>query len=180
MTDESNVGLAAGLGGLVGSWFGNWFNGGWGNGFNRGCGFNGVYCDGANTRAFDEGLNQGNVLAGINYIAQATTNGNQEMRSGFAQLLDRDYQKVLSDLTAERAKNASLITNGMIASLSQELSCVKSTLNGIVSPLQVNVKSCGCGCGYSFPYGYPFPYPYSMIPATTTVTPATSSTTPAA
>lgn len=30
MTDESNVGLAAGLGGLVGSWFGNWFNGGWG------------------------------------------------------------------------------------------------------------------------------------------------------
>jgi hypothetical protein len=113
------------------------------NGCNNGCGCNGggygPYGAAAATAIYQQGIMEGKNTAGIDYIAQSNSMTAQEMRNGFAQMnaqftniLDREYQKVLSENNSLKSNNAlcaSLgpITNTLVG-LSNQVGCLQRAL----------------------------------------------------
>jgi hypothetical protein len=147
-------------GGFAAGWFagrnGNNCNGNC-NGCNNGCGCGSAPASAAAASAYyNEGIMAGENRAGLNYVAQAVTNGNQEMRNGFAQMnaqftniLDREYQKVLAENTSLKSNNAlcaavSPLTNS-ITSLTGTVNCIRDAFTpGYVRSVPMCPTSCGC------------------------------------
>jgi hypothetical protein len=146
-------------GGFAAGWFAG-RNGNCNNNCNNGCGGCGgcgaapVASAAAASAYYNEGIMAGENRAGLNYVAQAVTNGNQEMRNGFAQMnaqftniLDREYQKVLAENTSLKSNNALCaalgpVTNS-ITSLTGTVNCIRDAFNpGYVR----SVPLCQSGC----------------------------------
>jgi hypothetical protein len=153
-----------------GSWNALWALGGFAAGYlvnggkfgNGGCGCNSgcspapVASAAAASAYYNEGIMAGENRAGLNYVAQAVTNGNQEMREGFAQMnaqftniLDREYQRVLAENTSLKSNNAlcaamSPLTNS-ITSLTGTVNCIRDAFTpGYVRSVPLCPSSCGC------------------------------------
>jgi hypothetical protein len=129
----------------AGGFAAGWFAGRNGNGNcnNNGCGCGpvpyGPASAAAATAYYNEGIMAGENRAGLNYATQAITNGNQEMRAGFAQMnaqftniLDREYQRVLAENTSLKNNSALCATVGPIntalVGLSGQVGCIQRAL----------------------------------------------------
>jgi hypothetical protein len=145
-------------GGFAAGWFAGRNGNGCNNNCNNGCGCSpapfGPASAAAASAYYNEGIMAGENRAGLNYAAQAITNGNQEMRAGFAQMnaqftniLDREYQKVLAENTALKSNSALCATIGplsnSITSLTGTVNCIRDAFNpGYVR----SVPLCQSGC----------------------------------
>jgi hypothetical protein len=122
-----------------------------------GCGGSAPVASAAAASAYyNEGIMAGENRAGLNYATQAITNGNQEMRAGFAQMnaqftniLDREYQKVLAENTALKSNNALCAAmnplSNSITSLTGTVNCIREAFNpGYVRsvPLCSSINTC--------------------------------------
>jgi hypothetical protein len=153
-----------------GSWNALWALGGFAAGylvnggrFGNGCANNCAPCSGpapvasaaAASAYYNEGIMAGENRAGLNYATQAITNGNQEMRAGFAQMnaqftniLDREYQKVLAENTALKSNSALCAAmnplSNSITALSGTVNCIRDAFTpGYVRSVPL-CQSCGC------------------------------------
>jgi hypothetical protein len=156
-----------------GSWNALWALGGFAAGylvnggkFGNGCNNNCNSCNGcgpapvasaaAASAYYNEGIMAGENRAGLNYAAQAITNGNQEMRAGFAQMnaqftniLDREYQKVLAENTALKSNSALCSAIGplsnSVTALTGTVNCIRDAFTpGYVRSVPLCPTSCGC------------------------------------
>jgi hypothetical protein len=134
-------------GGFAAGWFaGRNGNNCGGNCNNCNCGCVGPSGAASATAIYQQGIMEGKNTAGIDYIAQSNASTAQEMRAGFAQMnaqftniLDREYQKVLSENNSLKSNNA----------LCSYLSPINSTLIGLTNQVGCLQRALGNSFVYS-------------------------------